>query len=255
MAVTDRRAFAEEVAEGVFRFDDGLVNWYLIEEDGRLATVDAGFPPDWKALLRALRAMGRRPEHVRDVVLTHAHIDHVGFAERARRECGATVRMHPEEVSIARSPLPLAKSERFQGRYLTQPATLTLYGLGMLRRAPLGQRIRAQQTFADGETLDGVPGSPTVVFTPGHTFGHCSLYLASRGVLFTGDALVTRDPYTGRTGPRLVARAATADSTLNLRSLARLEPLEAQVLLPGHGEPWRAGVAEAVSLARAAGAA
>jgi glyoxylase-like metal-dependent hydrolase (beta-lactamase superfamily II) len=255
MALRERTRFAEEVAEGVFAFGDGLVNWYLVEEDGRLATIDAGFPPDWETLVKAVRGLSRQLSDVHDVVLTHAHIDHVGFAERARLECGATVHMHPEEISIARSPLPWAKSERLPLFYLHHPPMVALYALGAARRAPLGQRIREQTTLRDGEVLEGVAGRPKVIFAPGHTFGHCALHVPERGVLFTGDALVTRDPYTGATGPRLVARAATADSALNLRSLAGLEGLEADVLLPGHGEPWRAGVAEAVALARSAGAA
>jgi glyoxylase-like metal-dependent hydrolase (beta-lactamase superfamily II) len=74
-------------------------------------------------------------------------------------------------------------------------------------------------------------------------------------VLFTGDALVTSDPYTARTGPCLVARAATADSELNLRSLDALETTGATTVLTGHGDPWTGGIEEAVARARRAGAA
>ena len=255
MALVEPTRFAQEVADGVLRFNDGLVNWYLVEENGRLAAIDAGFPPDWDALVRGVRSLGRQLGDVRDVVLTHAHIDHIGFAERARRECGAKVHLHEADVRIARSPLTWAKSERLPILYLHHLPMLALYGLGTAWRAPLAKRIRDHSLLHDGETLTEVAGSPTVLFTPGHTLGHCALHLAGRGVLFTGDALVTRDPYTGATGPRLVARAATADSALNLRSLDRLEALDADILLPGHGEPWHGSVAGAVALARAAGAA
>ena len=255
MAAREKPRFAEEVADGVLRFNDALVNWYLVEENGHLAAIDAGFPPDWDALVRAVRGLGRQLHDVHDVVLTHAHIDHLGFAERARLECGATVHVHERDVSLARSPLRAAKSERLPLLYARRPATMALIGGAIARRAPLAKTIQNHRAFRDGERLSGVAGKPTVVFTPGHTFGHSAMYLPERAVLFTGDALVTRDPYTGATGPRLVARAATADSTMNLKSLARLEELEADVLLPGHGEPWRAGVANAVSLARSAGVA
>ena len=70
--------------------------------------------------------------------------------------------------------------------------------------------------------------------------------------LFAGDAIVTRDPYTGRAGPRLVARAATADSAQNLRSLDALAQTGARWVLTGHGEPWDRGADEAVRLAREA---
>jgi glyoxylase-like metal-dependent hydrolase (beta-lactamase superfamily II) len=97
--------------------------------------------------------------------------------------------------------------------------------------------------------------APRVVFSPGHTHGHCALHLSERGVLIAGDAIVMLDPYTGRRGPRLVARAATVDSDRNLRSLDALAATGAQTVLTGHGEPWTGGIEAAVAQARAAGAA
>jgi glyoxylase-like metal-dependent hydrolase (beta-lactamase superfamily II) len=105
-----------------------------------------------------------------------------------------------------------------------------------------------------GGTLP-VPGSPEVVFTPGHTLGHCALHLRDRGVLLAGDAIVTFDPYTARRGPRLVARAATADTERNLATLDALVETGAQTVLTGHGEPWTKGIEAAVDEARIAGAA
>jgi glyoxylase-like metal-dependent hydrolase (beta-lactamase superfamily II) len=112
--------------------------------------------------------------------------------------------------------------------------------------------VRELTFFEPGDVLD-VPGRPTPVFSPGHTYGHCALHLADRDVLLAGDAVVTLDPYTGRTGPRIVAGAATADSDLALRSLDALAATGARLVLPGHGEPWRQGAAAAAELARAAG--
>ncbi|MEA2468690.1 MAG: hypothetical protein QOJ57_2816, partial [Thermoleophilaceae bacterium] len=69
----------------------------------------------------------------------------------------------------------------------------------------------------------------------------------------TGDSLVTRNPYTGDTGPRLVSLAATENADQALASLDRIAATGAGTLLPGHGDPWTGGAAEAASLARAAG--
>ena len=89
-----------------------------------------------------------------------------------------------------------------------------------------------------------------MVFSPGHTAGHCGLYLRDRDVLFSGDALVTLDPYSGRTGPRIVAGAATMDSRQKLDTLTQLARTGASLVLPGHGQPWTGGIEEAVAAAR-----
>ena len=96
-------------------------------------------------------------------------------------------------------------------------------------------------------------GTPKILFTPGHTYGHVAFHLPDRDVVIAGDALVTLNPYTGGKGPQIVARAATANSQQALASLDRLAETGAGTLLPGHGPPWTRGAEEAVRLARAAG--
>jgi glyoxylase-like metal-dependent hydrolase (beta-lactamase superfamily II) len=113
--------------------------------------------------------------------------------------------------------------------------------------------VKEVRRYEDG-TLP-VPGTPRVVFAPGHTHGHCALHFADRDVLIAGDAIVTLDPYTARRGPRLVARAATCDVERNLASLDALAATGARIVLTGHGEPWTEGVQAAVEQARRAGSA
>jgi glyoxylase-like metal-dependent hydrolase (beta-lactamase superfamily II) len=113
--------------------------------------------------------------------------------------------------------------------------------------------VEQARSYDAGETLD-VPGRPEVVFTPGHTHGHCSLHFPQRGAVIAGDAIVTLDPYTGGTGPQIVAGAATADSAQALASLDALAATGASTVLTGHGPVWRDGVATAVDRAREAGA-
>jgi glyoxylase-like metal-dependent hydrolase (beta-lactamase superfamily II) len=100
-----------------------------------------------------------------------------------------------------------------------------------------------------------VPGSPHVVPTPGHTLGHCAFHFPDRDCVIVGDAVVTLDPYTALVGPRLVARAATADSDRNLRTLDGIAATGARTVLVGHGDPWTGGAEALVREARVAGAA
>jgi glyoxylase-like metal-dependent hydrolase (beta-lactamase superfamily II) len=185
-------------------------------------------------------------------VLTHAHFDHVGFAERARRELGVPVWVHEDDVPLARHPMQYAH-ERSPLLYLANPGALPIIAELARSRAFFPPGIREVRRFREG-TLD-VPGSPQVVHTPGHTLGHCALHLPDRDVVIAGDAVVMLDPYTGRRGPRLVARAATADVERNLRALDALAATGATTVLTGHGEPWRTGAEAIASAARAAGSA
>lgn len=187
------------------------------------------------------------------MVLTHAHFDHVGVAARVRARTGATVWAHEQEAYLAAHPYRY-DHENVRTLYpLRYPRSLPILA-AMARAGALHVRgVRNLARLEPGEVLD-VPGRPVVVLSPGHTFGHCALHLPDRGVLFTGDALVTLDPYTAKTGPRIVAGAATADAAMALRSLDALAATGAHTVLPGHGEPWTHGIRAAADHARAVGA-
>jgi glyoxylase-like metal-dependent hydrolase (beta-lactamase superfamily II) len=242
--------FQADVAPGVHRIEDAYTNWYLLEDGGRLTVVDAGVPTSWESLTGALSALGRGPADVAAVVLTHAHFDHVGFAERARSELGVPVWVHEDDVPLTRNPMGY-QHERGRAPYLANPGALPIMAALLRHRAFWPAPVTEVRTYRDG-TLD-VPGAPRVVHTPGHTYGHCALHLADRDVVLAGDAIVTLDPYTGKRGPRVVARAATAYSDRALASLDALAETGAGTVLTGHGEPWTGGAAEACRLARAAG--
>jgi glyoxylase-like metal-dependent hydrolase (beta-lactamase superfamily II) len=239
-------------APDIHRIEDASVNWYLVEAEQGLTIVDAGVPSSWDSLQRVLGEIGRKASEVRALVLTHAHFDHIGFAERARRELGVPVYVHENDVPLARKPLQYTH-ERARSRYLlTKPKGLPhVFGF-LATRAFWPPPLQEPTTFAS-EQLD-VPGNPQILFTPGHTLGHCALHFPDRDAVIAGDAIVMLDPYTGARGPRIVAGAATADSGRALRSLDALAAVEASTILTGHGEPWRDGGGEAVRLARLAGA-
>jgi glyoxylase-like metal-dependent hydrolase (beta-lactamase superfamily II) len=187
------------------------------------------------------------------VVLTHAHFDHVGFAERARAELGVPVYVHENDAPLTAHPWRYDHERRRSFYFATQVRALPIVATFLKNRAFWPAPVKHVLRYEDG--VLPVPGAPRVVFSPGHTHGHCALHLSERGVLIAGDAIVMLDPYTGRRGPRLVARAATVDSDRNLRSLDALAATGAQTVLTGHGEPWTGGIEAAVAQARAAGAA
>jgi glyoxylase-like metal-dependent hydrolase (beta-lactamase superfamily II) len=238
------------VADGVHRVEDAYVNWYAIEGDDGVTVVDAGFPSSWRSFEELLKRIGRRMEDVRAVVLTHGHFDHVGFAERARAELAIPVWVPDDDGWLARHPYRY-ETERPRILYLWKPPVLKIMATMAAAGALAVEGVWECERYQDGQELP-VPGRPRVVGTPGHTFGHSSLVLADRGVVIAGDAVVTLDIYTAQKGPRVVARAATANSDRALASLDRIEELGDLLLLPGHGDPYPSA-ARAASLARAAG--
>lgn len=241
------------VAEGVHRIADAYTNWYLLEENGRLTVFDAGVPASWDSLQDALPRLGRKPDDIEAVVLTHAHFDHVGFAERARAELDVPVYVHENDAPLTSHPWRYDHERHRSVYFATQVKALPIVATLIKNRAFWPAPVKQVVRFEDG--VLPVPGSPRVVYSPGHTLGHCAFHLPERDALIAGDALVTLDPYTGRRGPRLVARAATVDSERNLRTLDALAETGARNVLTGHGEPWSDGVEAAVTRARAAGAA
>src|SRR3954454_1817571 len=93
-----------ELTPGIRRVgSDSIVNSYLVEEAGEVTIVDAGAPGLWRLVPAELEAMGRRLEDVRAIVLTHGHSDHVGYAERARREQRLPVLFHEAGGGLARA--------------------------------------------------------------------------------------------------------------------------------------------------------
>ena len=240
-------AVVEQAAPGVHRIGSGLVNVYLVEEDGRYTVVDGGLPSHFDQLLDLLEALGADLHDVEAVVLTHGHRDNLGLVERVRTEAQARVLIHEADAQMARTVKAIATDGQI-APYLWRPAALRyLAHTAPARKTP---RVEDLTTFTDGTALD-VPGRPTAVGTPGHTYGHTALHLPQRGVLFAGDALCSRNPLTGRHGPQLMPSALNASTEQALASLDRIAQLDdAETVLFAHGDPWRDGTAALVDRAR-----
>jgi glyoxylase-like metal-dependent hydrolase (beta-lactamase superfamily II) len=239
-----------EIVPGVYGLGSELVNWYLVETDGKLTAVDAGLPGFADTLEADLAQIGHKPGDIEALVLTHSDSDHTGIALDLR-EAGARVLIHSDDEATLAQPRPKTgdASPIHLLPYLLHPNTYRLL-VHFGRRGGLKQpKVEGAETFADGDVLD-VPGSPRVIHTPGHTVGHCAIHFQSAGALFAGDALCTLNAITRATGPRLMPRALNVSNQQTADSLARLEPVEAEVVLPGHGRPWHGSPAHAVARVR-----
>jgi glyoxylase-like metal-dependent hydrolase (beta-lactamase superfamily II) len=236
-----------KVAPNIHHFDTGPFNWYLIEQAGRLTLVDAGFPGHYTVFLKGIASLGMQIKDVEAIVLTHAHADHIGFAERVRKESGASVFVHTKDAQMAQRPLQLPWWGLLSNAW--RPYTATMLGVATLNGVFSLPRLSVVKTIEDGQVLD-IPGKPMVLHTPGHTEGEIVLLFENDRSLISGDTLVTRNLLTGELGqPQLTNPILNANFRKAKRSLDLIRELGELTMLPGHGKPWSGNMADAVELA------
>jgi glyoxylase-like metal-dependent hydrolase (beta-lactamase superfamily II) len=237
----------EQVAEGFYRLGRRLHNFYLISEGAKATVVDTGGSSELPLLEAALASIGLALDDVEAVLITHAHTDHLGSAGQISRH-GVPVKVHEDEAvfamdysagsQVGTTDLPLWKPRAYA------------FILEMIRAgAHRTHRVKNVETVQDGDRLD-LPGRPRVVATPGHTNGHAAYVFEKRRVLCSGDALVTDGIITRRTGPQLMEQRFHTDPDRARESLEILARQVADLILPGHGPPWRGSPAQAVKLAQ-----
>src|SRR3954468_1154485 len=94
-----------QIAEGVTRLGTEIVNWYVVEDGGRLTAVDSGLPAYGTTLEADLKEAGYSLGDVEAVVLTHSDSDHIGMAAQMR-DAGARVLIHADDEPKLRKPGP-----------------------------------------------------------------------------------------------------------------------------------------------------
>ncbi len=236
-----------EVAANIFKFDTGPFNWYLIRENGRFTLVDAGFPGHYRAFAEGIKSLGHSAKDLEAIVLTHAHADHIGFAERLRRETSVPVYVHQADAKMAARPLQLPWLGLISNAWW--PYTAFMLGTATAKGIFTLPHLTKTVSVKNGDVLD-VPGHPQVLHTPGHTPGEIVLWMPEKKVLISGDTLVTRNLFTGKLGqPQLASPILNSDYKTARRSLDLLQELGPATMLPGHGDPWQGEMREAVALA------
>lgn len=236
-----------QVGDNVFALGTRGHNFYMLTDGDDVTIVDAGCSGEWAKLIAGLRFAGWSLADVAGVVVTHTHADHFGLARRMQ-ESGLEVSVHEDEKPRALGSYP--------GRYAATPAELPMLSVYALRTfVPMVvagllklEHTKEVTTFEDGDTLD-LPCQPLAVHTPGHTEGHTMFHCPDLGLLFTGDGLITMDLIGPNRGPQMIERRFNLDHEQAVESLDRIVDLEAEILLPGHGMPWKISPSEAVSMA------
>ncbi|GLY29032.1 MBL fold metallo-hydrolase [Kineosporia sp. NBRC 101731] len=224
-----------------------IVAAYLVVTDGGVTLIDAGLSGLWSDLIAELSGLGLTPADIRGVILTHGDSDHIGFAERLRRDHGVPVYIHAADAARARG-----EEKTSPGLGPVKIAALARFIWYAARKGGLRNTYLTEvRTVADGDVLD-LPGAPVIIGMPGHSPGSIAVHVPVVDAVFVGDALTTKHVLTGRPGP--APAPFTDDVPEALASLDRLAGIQARWVLPGHGTPWDGGVEEAVSRVRAVAA-
>jgi glyoxylase-like metal-dependent hydrolase (beta-lactamase superfamily II) len=187
---------------------------FLVEHRGVLTLVDTGTKKDQARIQRALKRLGRRPEDVMQILVTHSHGDHAGGARGMRELCDAPVFSSAVDAEVIAGREP----------YVMAPAALG--------RALYSNRLKDYPRLEVDHKLDErteVQGGLEMIPAPGHTPGHMAVWAPDLQALFCGDSVWN----IGNLRPSW--KAFTWNRELNHESVRRLADLPSESLWLGHG--------------------
>lgn len=233
-----------KIAPHLHRLGNDIVASYLIDLPEGITLIDAGLPGHWNDLHRELDEIGRPLSDIRGLVLTHGDGDHIGFAERLRREAGVPVFIHAADAHRVRTG---EKPKTPMGPARLGPM-LGFLAYGIRKNGLRTPHVAEVVEVADGDVLE-LPGAPVIIGMPGHSPGSVAVHVPVADAVFVGDALTTRHVLTGRVGAQPAPFTDEPDTAI--ASLDRLADVPASWVLPGHGAPWRGVPADIAAAVRA----
>jgi glyoxylase-like metal-dependent hydrolase (beta-lactamase superfamily II) len=214
-------------------------NVFLIDEPPR-TLIDTGIKTDasFEMLKKELGGLGFSIPSIERILITHGHIDHYGQAQKISSLSGAPIYIHPKEYGRIRSVIhsfgPLKSILLRNG----VPEALVNEAIRFMESAQkMADSLDEAFFLEDGETIPFASMIWKTIHCPGHSPGLVCFYWPEKKTLFTGDHLLKE------VTPNPVLYVPDSKSPLRypglkeyLSSLKKIEGLDVDLLLPGHGE-------------------
>jgi len=203
-----------EVKTGIYQFK-GISNFYLVL-DSQIFVVDTGLPGKVGELENCLKSLGKNPQEIEEIVLTHHHFDHTGSLNKIEKLTGARIAAHTDDW-------PYVSGEKiYEGPFFMKPI------LKLMNMIYNIKPVKTDKILTDGDKI----GNYTVIHTPGHTPGSICLYNPENKVLFVGDNMSFSKGVLNPPSERLLP-----DPVNYSKSMEKLGKLDVETILTGHGEP------------------
>jgi hydroxyacylglutathione hydrolase len=206
MKITDtiyaiKHPFRLALGEG--QYAERSVYSYLLTGE-RICLIDTGVSSTSLLLEDHLKKIGRSPDEISLVLLTHAHPDHIGGCLAIKKASSALFYAHPADKSWI---------ENVDRQYQERPIP-NFFEL-------VGGPVVVNRELKEGDTVSWDKGKTIrVLETPGHSPGSISFFYEEEGALFIGDAV----PAVG-TLPIYVDPQASIESIRKLQKLSHAKHL------------------------------
>jgi glyoxylase-like metal-dependent hydrolase (beta-lactamase superfamily II) len=204
-----------------------MCNTYLIIDDG-ITLIDAGLRGNVKKVYANLEKLGCAPKDISTIIITHAHIDHMGGLHQIWEDSDAKVMVGDKDADVVSGKEP----PRVPRGVLFAIARIFM-GFLKYHPVPVDSRLKG------GERIN-VLGDLEVIPLPGHTPGNIGLFSPKNRLLFSSDTVRIKN------GKFLVPLNFKTNKAEALDSIRRISELDCEIILPGHGKPIMANASKRV---------
>ncbi|QKE75275.1 MBL fold metallo-hydrolase [Arthrobacter citreus] len=221
-----------ETIELVMNFmgSERIIHPTLLWDDHEVILVDTGMPGHTGEIREAIEKAGLEFNKLSKIILTHQDIDHIGSLTAILKTADQNIellahnedkpyiegdktfiKMNPERIAKMIESLPEEQAQKIKAMFDIQ---LT---------------AKVDTTVTDEEVLP-YAGGITVIYTPGHTPGHISLYHHQSKTLIAGDALTSENGVIMGPSP-----SNTPDMETALKSIKKFTKYDIETVICYHG--------------------